>query len=88
MPDVTASYGTLFDFITILGFFYTLLKTINVWTVVTSPNIHRLIVNNTHILLWRRARCATCYGRLSFLIVFFFLEILMFDIINNFIKQS
>ena len=44
MLDVTASYGTSFDFIAVFRYFHTLLTTIHVWSIVSSPNFHRLYV--------------------------------------------
>ena len=44
MPDVTARYGMSFDLIASFGYFYTLLTTIDVWNLASSPIFHRLYV--------------------------------------------
>ena len=42
--DVTASYGMSFDSVAFLKNFHTLLTSIYVWSVVFSPNFHRLYI--------------------------------------------
>ena len=44
MPYVTASYGTPFDFIVFFRYFHIFLTIIHVWSIVSSPNFHRLCV--------------------------------------------
>ena len=44
MSDVTASYGTLVEFIEFFRCFHTLLTTIHAWSVVSSPKFHRFYV--------------------------------------------
>ena len=44
MSDVTANYVTLLDFFLSIGYFHTLLTAIHVWSVVSTPNFHRLCV--------------------------------------------
>ena len=44
MPDVTASYGRSFDSIAFFGYFHTLLTTIDVCSILSSSNFHRLYV--------------------------------------------
>ena len=46
MPDVTASSGRSFDFIAFFGYFHTLLTSIHVQSIVSSPNFHRLCVQS------------------------------------------
>ena len=48
MPDVTASYGTLFDFIAFFGYLYSLLLTIHAWIIVSLLNFHWLCVYSVH----------------------------------------
>ena len=80
MPDVTASYGTPLDFMEFFGYFHTLLTIIYVFSVVSSPNFHRLMcLIHTHM-----SDKATSYGRISGLISF--LEILMFE--PSFLHQT
>ena len=48
MLDVTSGYGRLSDLIVFFGSFHTLLRTIHVWRVVSSPNLLRLYVQSIH----------------------------------------
>ena len=60
MPDVTASYGTSFDFVAFFKSFHYIDFINDVWSVVSSSNFCRLCVQliiNTHILLYQYARC-------------------------------
>ena len=68
MPDVTASYGRPFDFITLFGHFHTLLLTIHDWIVVSPPNFHWLYVWLMYTFWY--VNVTASYGRFSDLIAF------------------
>ena len=56
-------------------YFHTLLTTIHVWIIVSSPNFHRLFVSWMYTFWYVNMSNVTIgYGRLSSLIAFFFWE--------------
>ena len=67
MPDVTASYGTLIDFIAFFfSVFHLLLTTIHVLIVVSTPNIHRLCVKLMYTFRYvNMSKVTAGYGRFS-----------------------
>ena len=56
MPDVTESYGKFFDLIAFFRYFHTLLTSIHVWSIVSSPNFHRLCLFNIQKCLKKNRR--------------------------------
>ena len=82
IPDISESYGTSFDFIAFFGHFHTTLATIYVWSIVPSPNFHRLCVWLIYTFWYVIMPNVTAgYGRFANVIAFFenFYTLLIFN---------
>ena len=70
--NVTASYGTILDFIAFFKYLPTLLMTVHVWSIVSLPNFPRLYDFSIHTFWYiDMPDVTTSNGRFSGLIGFF-----------------
>ena len=71
-PGVTTSYGETLDFIAFFEYFYTLMTSIHVWSIVSSLNFHRLCAWIVWIFWYVNVpNVIASYGKFSNLLCFF-----------------